>query len=43
MGELFCHNNDAILEGGSLVRLFNAASEFVGFAILKQVHDEVSA
>lgn len=39
---MFCHNKDAILEGVSLVRLFNAASEFVGFGTLEQVQDEVS-
>jgi len=40
---MFCHNKDAILEGVSLVRLFNAASEFVGFGTLEQVYDEVFA
>lgn len=42
MGELFCHNKDAILDGVPLVRLFNAIASLC-FGTLKQVHDEVSA
>lgn len=41
MGECSRKTRSTITNGVSLVRLFNAVGELVGFATLEQVHDGV--